>query len=314
MRRHAAVGKVRGQVHADEDDLEAADEEAEGEQHVAAVAERLAQRLAGRLLERVRNGIAALDECRGERKHQQAERAQCQQRAVPTEMHQQPLRERQQRELSERAQRAAEMPSTMLRFSGGNLRPSTPAITLYVRPESPTPISTPAVSTSVSGSARVGHRDEAEHIEQRARDDDPCGAVAVGDHAGERLCRAPQQVLHGDRERKRFASPAEVSRHRLQEEPEAVTDAHRKDQHEPAAHEHDGGRAPIGAALRSHRRSSDFGPAFSGNRPARDAASRFQRALRSAHRDARRRAGARPAPVRAASAVRPDGWRRIRCG
>ena len=46
VRRQAVVGEVRGQVHADEHDLEAADEEADRQQHVAAVAERLAHRLA----------------------------------------------------------------------------------------------------------------------------------------------------------------------------------------------------------------------------------------------------------------------------
>src|SRR4029079_7555627 len=45
---------------------------------------------------------------------------------------------------------AAEMPSAMLRFSGGNARPSDPAITLNVTPDSPVPISTPAASTNVS--------------------------------------------------------------------------------------------------------------------------------------------------------------------
>ena len=46
---------------------------------------------------------------------------------------------------------AAEMPSAMLRFSGGYRRPSTPETTLYVTPDWPMPISTPAVSTNVNG-------------------------------------------------------------------------------------------------------------------------------------------------------------------
>ena len=40
------VGEIGRQVHADEHDLEAADEEADRQQHVAAMAERLAHRLA----------------------------------------------------------------------------------------------------------------------------------------------------------------------------------------------------------------------------------------------------------------------------
>ena len=48
---------------------------------------------------------------------------------------------------------AAEMPSAMLRFSGGNARPSTPDTTEKVTPESPVPIRTPAVRTIISGVA-----------------------------------------------------------------------------------------------------------------------------------------------------------------
>ncbi len=39
----------------------------------------------------------------------------------------------------------------MLRFSGGYARPSTPATTLNVSPDRPVPISTPQLSTSISG-------------------------------------------------------------------------------------------------------------------------------------------------------------------
>ena len=42
VRRQPVIGEVRRQVHADEHDLEAADEEADGQQHVAAVPERFA--------------------------------------------------------------------------------------------------------------------------------------------------------------------------------------------------------------------------------------------------------------------------------
>ncbi len=46
---------------------------------------------------------------------------------------------------------AAEMPSAMLRFSGGKRRPSTPETTLKVTPDSPRPISPPAVNTNSQG-------------------------------------------------------------------------------------------------------------------------------------------------------------------
>ena len=47
----AKVAYIGREMRGDEGDLEAADEEARGEQKLGAVAERLAQRLAGRLLE-----------------------------------------------------------------------------------------------------------------------------------------------------------------------------------------------------------------------------------------------------------------------
>ena len=104
VRREAAVGQERRQVHADEHDLEAAHEEADRQQHVAAVAERLAHRLAGRLLESVRaEPLAVLDHAERERDHQEADRRHRQERAVPADVRQQPLRERQHRELAERA-------------------------------------------------------------------------------------------------------------------------------------------------------------------------------------------------------------------
>ena len=74
------------------------------------------------------------------------------------------------------------------------------------------------------------------------------GAVAVGEHAGERLRRAPDQVLDRHRQRERLAAPAQVGAHRLQEEAEAVADAHRQGEDQAAADEHGGGRAPVGAA------------------------------------------------------------------
>ena len=80
----------------------------------------------------------------------------------------------------------------MLRFSGGNARPSTPAITLNVTPDSPVPISTPARQDERQlGVVAMRHQDEAERVEQRAADDDASGAVLVGEHAGERLRRRP---------------------------------------------------------------------------------------------------------------------------
>ena len=130
---------------------------------------------------------------------------------------------------------AAEMPSAMLRFSGGNLRPSTPDTTLYVTPDSPMPISTPAVSTNIQRRRRNDIVHEAQHVQDAAGEHHARGSETVRHHAGERLRRAPDQVLHRDRQRERLAAPAHVGRDGLQEQAEAVADAHRHGQDERAA-------------------------------------------------------------------------------
>ena len=63
-RRQSAVDQIGRQMHGDEEHLEAAGEEAEHQQHVAAMAERLGERLRHRLLRRaaLRRGRAG---CRG---------------------------------------------------------------------------------------------------------------------------------------------------------------------------------------------------------------------------------------------------------
>ena len=82
-----AVGQIRGQVHADEHDLEAADEEAQRQEHVAAMPERLARSPARcRLLERVRLRVAPLDHRRRQRHDEQRHAREREQRAVPAEV------------------------------------------------------------------------------------------------------------------------------------------------------------------------------------------------------------------------------------
>jgi len=90
------------------------------------------------------------------------------------------------------------------------------------------------------------HQEQPEHVQQRAAQYHAPRAVLVGEHAGERLRRAPHQVLHGECEREGLAAPVHVGRDRLQEEPEAVADAHGEREDQAAAHEDDGGRAPVG--------------------------------------------------------------------
>ena len=86
------IGEVGRQMHADEHDLKAAHEKADRQQHVAAMAECFGHRLGCRLLERVSFAFATLDHCGGERRHQQADGGQRNQRALPADVRQQPLR------------------------------------------------------------------------------------------------------------------------------------------------------------------------------------------------------------------------------
>ncbi len=123
--------------------------------------------------------------------------------------------------------------------------------------------------------------------------DDPRGAEAVGDHAGERLHGSPHEVLDGDRQRKGLAAPMEVRAHRLQEQTEPVAQAHRQRKDDRARDEDHGRRSPIGAGLHG-RHGAPFWkrPISDRCRRGPDAASRRRRAWRSAHR-------ASPEPIRA---------------
>ena len=114
------IGEVRRQMHADEHYLEAADEKADREEHVPAMAERLGHRLARRLLESVRLTLTALDHRSGKRRHQQADGRQRDQGGLPAHIRQQPLRQRQQRELTERSRRGgdAERHAALFRRKG----------------------------------------------------------------------------------------------------------------------------------------------------------------------------------------------------
>jgi hypothetical protein len=93
----------------------------------------------------------------------------------------------------------------------------------------------------------VSHGDESDHVQRSTGEHDLRRAEAVRDHSREGLHRTPHEVLHRHRERERLAPPMEVRAHRLQKEPEPVAHAHSQRQHEAAAHENDGRRAPVGA-------------------------------------------------------------------
>ena len=81
----------------------------------------------------------------------------------------------------------------MLRFSGGNLRPSTPETTLNVTPDRPTPISTPAVSTNSQRRCRQRHRDEPERVQHGAGEHHLGRAEAVGESCRRTAASRPRR-------------------------------------------------------------------------------------------------------------------------
>ena len=184
LRRQALVGEVRRQVHADEHDLEAADEEADREQHVAAMRERFAHRLGRRLLERRRRRRAASRPAR-------AASGTIARPMTPSaisapyqpSVRQQEVRRRQHRELSERAggRRDAERHAALLRrkaspeHAGDDRERESrePGADEHARREH-----------EHQRRRRVRHREQAEHVEDRAGEHDLRRA-----DSGRRACR-----------------------------------------------------------------------------------------------------------------------------
>ncbi len=98
------------------------------------------------------------------------------------------------------------------------------------------------------------HQGDADRVDGAAGREDARGAVAVGDRAAERLTEAPQEVLHGDRERERAAVPAAQIRQRLGEQAEACPRAERDQRDQTAGRDDDVAPAPPGAHWRERTR------------------------------------------------------------
>jgi hypothetical protein len=80
--------------------------------------------------------------------------------------------------------------------------------------------------------AGIGHRSQAERVENRARAENRRGAETIRHCAREGLGRAPQQHLDREREREQVAAPAVRARHRGEEKahPRARAEAQYSDQ------------------------------------------------------------------------------------
>ena len=97
------------------------------------------------------------------------------------------------------------------------------------------PIRMPGAAEKASACRRQAHGDQTGGVQHAADDQDAKGAPAIGERAGERAGEAPGEVLHRQGEGEGLAVPAAVGGDRLQQQAEAVADAHR--------HRHDRGAA-----------------------------------------------------------------------
>ena len=208
-------------MHGDEEDLEAAGEEAEHEQNIAGVSERLGERLHHRLPRRagLRQDRAGLS-WRGERERQRQDEqhggGENEQRRLPAETIDEIDREGREQKLPER--------------TGSRSGPERdrPPLRRHQLAE--------GADHDGEGRAReseaddqaggqmehrrrigVGHRRQAEGIEDGAHAQHRHGAVPIGHRARKRLGRPPQQHLNREREREHVAPPAEGARHRREE-------------------------------------------------------------------------------------------------
>ena len=100
-----------------------------------------------------------------------------------------------------------------------------------------------------AGRRRLRHHVDAGGVEQRARDDHPHRAEAVGDRARERLRRAIEQRLHRHRQREDFARPAVRGGHGVEKQAERRARPETDQRDQAAADDDDRRRAP------SHRTS-----------------------------------------------------------
>ncbi len=240
LRGQPAVDQERRHVHGDEGELEAAGEIAEHEQHIGAVADRLAQGLAERLLRPARGRARARGngrECERGRQHQQHARGKHQERVLPAERAHQKDCERRIEKLPERAGRGAGAEADQPPVLGQELAERREHDGERAAREAEADEHAGG-EIEHAGRARLRHQREPERIENGAAAQHTQRAEAVGEGARERLADAPEQILKRDGEPEYAAIPAVDLRHRREEQAErrAWPEAQHGDQ---AAAQHD---------------------------------------------------------------------------
>src|SRR5262249_13540191 len=98
----------------------------------------------------------------------------------------------------------------------------------------------------VPASLRVCHQCEPQRVAERAGDEGARRAILVGDHAREGTRETVDQVLDRERDGEGLPRPAQLERHGLQVQPEAVSRAEREREDDAAAQQDDERRPPIG--------------------------------------------------------------------
>ena len=196
-------------MHSDEGKLEAAGKKAQHQHDIRAMRERLAERMAQRLLRGCFTPVCLWSR-QPERQRQHKKRAggKDDQGLLPADIIHQRNRDRRVEKLPERARGRTQSEGDRTPFRRQQLRE---------RRENDHERGAGQAESDQDagrkiehrGAARVRHEREAGRVHQPTDAEHPTGAVAVGDHAGERLADAPQQVLQRERERRTRRGPSD---------------------------------------------------------------------------------------------------------
>jgi hypothetical protein len=254
-RRNLLVGQIGGEMGGNERDMESAHEESGVEQPETAHARCFAQRLAHALRRPViaqAPGFAR--DADREHRGQADQPGKRDQRHAIADFAEQELRRRNDQELADGSARGddAERHAT---FFGRDDAPDRAEHDGEGDAGHGQPDQETQGEVDAQRIGREGRADQADDIEQRARQRDAARAMLVGDRADKGLGKAEHQIL--DRQRQAEIGPADIERgpHLHQEQAERLAHAHRQRDDRGRA-DHDGeGRAGLHGRISSIRSS-----------------------------------------------------------
>ncbi len=261
-RRQAEVHQIGRQVDRDEHDLETANEKAEGQVEIAAVADGFAQGLAKALrrlrrMEAVR-GFGAPGNGEGQGNHQQRQHGHAEEGAAPSQVGDQGLADGGHGELAEGTagtdQAEGHAAAVLGDPAGDRSENDRKAGGRHGNADQQT-----AAEIETVDIGHPGHDDEASGIDQPSRRDHAAGTEAVGEHAGHRLEHPPEQVLYGHGEGESLAPEPEITGHRRQEQAEGLADSHGQAEDQPAAEDDQDGLSHGGVLPPKSKRAGKYG-------------------------------------------------------